>query len=52
MNIYKQHFSVADTMGLCWHSDRFIAVIIDSPGLKDDSLYLFAVVKFSGVSSH
>lgn len=48
---YKiQHFSVADILGLCWLS--FIAVTLDTPALKDDSLYLFAVLKFSGVSSH
>lgn len=38
---------MADILGLCWLSDSFIAVILDSPDLKDDSLYLFAVVKFS-----
>lgn len=50
---YKgQHFPVADILGLCWLSDSFIVVILDTVALKDDSFYLFAVVKLSGVSSH
>lgn len=39
---------MAEILVLCWVSDRFIAVILDSSGLKVDSpcLFFFTVVNF------